>query len=420
VEIAGAGHFATQESMMQGTFENTLNADADMSAAEADVERSVIDRYARAAEEVEPGLCCPNVGYEKALIVNLPQEIVEKDYGCGDPSPHVREGDTVVDLGSGSGKICYMLAQKVGPEGQVIGVDFNDTMLTLARKYQDEMGRRLGHGNIRFVKARIQDMGLDIERAGQWLRDHPVTSMTEMSQYDAECARLRRNEPAVGDDCADVVVSNCVLNLVKPEDKRRLFGDIFRVLKHGGRAVISDIVCDEDPTPRILSDPGLWSGCIAGAFREDRFLEHFEEAGFYGVEILARQERPWQVIDGIEFRSITVRAFKGKDGPCLERNQAVIYRGPWKSVGDDDGHTLRRGKRMAVCDKTFRIFTDPGGPYAEAIIAVRPHVEVSFEAAKTFDCRGAAQRHPRQTKGQDYDETRLNEDGACGGGNACC
>lgn len=397
---------------MQGTLENTRNVGAGMSAAEADVERSVIDRYARAAEEVEPGLCCPNVSYDKALVADLPQEIVEKDYGCADPSPHVREGDTVVDLGSGSGKICYMLAQKVGPEGQVIGIDFNDTMLTLARKYQDEMARRIGHANVRFVKARIQDMALDIERAEQWLKDHPVTSMTEMSQFDAESARLRRDEPAVGDGRADVVVSNCVLNLVKPEDKRRLFGDIFRVLKRGGRAVISDIVCDEDPTRRILNDPGLWSACIAGAFREDRFLEHFEEAGFYGVEILARQERPWQVIDGIEFRSITVRAFKGKDGPCLEGNQAVIYNGPWKSVGDDDGHTLHRGKRMAVCDKTFRIFTNPAGPYAESIIGVRPNVEVPRDVAKTFD--------PGQTKGQDYEETQMNEGGACGSGNACC
>jgi SAM-dependent methyltransferase len=405
---------------MQAISENGSDVHAGMSTAETDVERSVIDRYARAAEEVEPGLCCPNVSYDASLVANLPREIVEKDYGCGDPSPHVQEGETVVDLGSGSGKICYMLAHKVGPEGQVIGVDFNDTMLTLARKYQDEMARRIGHAHVRFVKARIQDMALDIERAEQWLRDHPVTSMTAMSQFDAECARLRRDEPAVGDGCADVVVSNCVLNLVRPEDKQRLFGDIFRVLKRGGRAVISDIVCDEDPTPRIFNDAELWSGCIAGAFREDRFLEHFEEAGFYGVEILARQEQPWQVIDGIEFRSITVRAFKGKDGPCLERNQAVIYKGPWNKVRDDDGHTLHRGKRMAVCDKTFGILTNPEGPYGRDIIAVQPTEEIPLESAGTFDCKSSGVREPRVTKGQDYAETRLSEDSPCCEGEGCC
>ncbi len=405
---------------MESTLEHTSSLQIGRTVSETDVERSVIGRYARAAEKVEPGLCCPKGSYDEALLDKLPQEIIEKDYGCGDPSPHVREGETVVDLGSGSGKICYMLARKVGPQGQVVGVDFNDAMLALARKYQGEMAKRFGHANVRFAKARIQDMALDIERAERWLLDHPVTTMDAMSRFEAECARLRRDEPAVGDGCADVVVSNCVLNLVRPEDKRRLFGDIFRVLRRGGRAVISDIVCDEDPTPRILNEPELWSGCIAGAFREDRFLEHFEQAGFYGVEILARQERPWQVIDGIEFRSVTVRAFKGKDGPCLERNQAVIYQGPWKKVWDDDGHTLRRGERMAVCDKTFGILTDPEGPYGKEIIAVPPVEEVPIGSATPFDCKGSGVRDPRQTKGRDYAETRLSDDSPCCEGEGCC
>jgi len=405
---------------MQSTLDNARNAPAGMGAPETGIERSVIGRYARAAEEVEPGLCCPDVSYDAALMANLPQEIIEKDYGCGDPSPHVREGETVVDLGSGSGKICYMLAQNVGRHGQVIGVDFNDAMLALARKYQDEVSERIGHTNVRFVKPRIQDTALDIERAERWLRDHPITTMDAMSQFDFECARLRMDEPAVGDECADVVVSNCVLNLVRPEDKQRLFGDVSRVLKRGGRAVISDIVCDEDPTPRILNDPGLWSGCIAGAFREGRFLEHFQEAGFYGVQILARQERLWKVIDGVEFRSVTVRAFKGKDGLCPERNHAVIYKGPWKKVRDDDGHTLHRGKRMAACGKTFSILTDPEGPYGTDIIAVSPLEELSIDSARSFDCKGSVFRDPRQAKGRRYAKTRLSEDSPCSGSEDCC
>ncbi len=384
------------------------------------IEGEVLRRYAQAAEEPEAGLCCAAAEYDAALLAKLPREIVEKDYGCGDPSPHVAEGETVIDLGSGSGKICYMLAQKVGPRGQVIGVDFNDVMLALARKYQDEMARRMGWGNVRFVRARIQDMALDSERAERWLREHPITSVAALAEFEAECARLRREWPAVADESADIVVSNCVLNLVRPEDKVRLFGEMFRVLRRGGRAVISDIVCDEDPTPGILNEPRLWSGCIAGAFREDRFLEHFEQAGFYGVEMLARQERPWQVIDGIEFRSMTVRAFKGKEGPCLERNQAVIYRGPWKSVRDDDGHTLRRGERMAVCDKTFRILTNPNGPYSADILPISPRDEVPVEQARPFECKATAIRDPRQTKGGDYSETRTNEDGPCCNGEGCC
>ena len=383
-------------------------------------ERETLRRYAAAAEQVEAGLCCATTEYDSALLAKLPREIIEKDYGCGDPSRHVAEGDTVVDLGSGSGKICYMLAQKVGRAGQVIGVDFNDAMLALARKHQDEMTRRIGYANVRFVKARIQDMALDLERVDRLLGDCPIRAVEGLGEFEAECARWRREEPAVADGCADVAVSNCVLNLVKSGDKQRLFREIHRVLKPGGRAVISDIVCDEDPTPAIMADPKLWSGCIAGAFREDCFLEQFEQAGFYGVEILARQEQPWQVIDGIEFRSITVRAFKGKEGPCLERNQAVIYRGPWRFVRDDDGHALQRGQRMAVCGKTFDIMTDPAGPYAKDIIAVRPRADVALEAAATFECRASAIRHPRETKGPAYNETRPNDEGAGCGDATCC
>ena len=385
-----------------------------------DVERSVVERYAQAAREVQPGLCCPTTRYEGSLLEKLPREIIEKDYGCGDPSPHVRPGESVLDLGSGSGKACYILSQKVGASGRVIGVDMNDAMLALARKYQDEMARRIGYENVRFIKARIQDLALDLEGVDEWLRDHPIAAVDGLTVFEAECDRLRRESPAVASESVDVVVSNCVLNLVRPADKVRLFGEIHRILKRGGRAVISDIVCDENPTPAIVNDPELWSGCIAGAFREDRFLEHFEAAGFHGVEIVARQEKPWQIIDGIEFRSMTVRAYKGKEGPCLERNQAVIYKGPWKSVRDDDGHTLRRGKRMAVCDKTFRILTAPQGLYAGDVIAVPPSADVPLEKAQPFDCHGSAMRHPRQTKGQDYRERKHTSESACCEGGSCC
>ncbi|RMG55296.1 MAG: methyltransferase domain-containing protein [Acidobacteria bacterium] len=383
------------------------------------VEREVLRRYIEGAHQAQPALCCPTQ-YDDRFLRLLPQEIIEKDYGCGDPSAYVSAGETVVDLGSGAGKICYILAQKVGPEGSVIGVDFNDEMLAVARKYLPEMAEKLGYANVRFVKGKIQDLALDLERAEAWLRRHPIRSIEQLSDFEAECERLRREEPLIPDASVDVVVSNCVLNLVRPQDKQKLFSEIFRVLKRGGRAVISDIVCDEDPTPNILADPQLWSGCIAGAFREDEFLEMFERAGFYGIEILARQEEPWQVIDGIEFRSMTVRAFKGKEGPCLERHQAVIYKGPWKVVRDDDGHTYYRGQRMAVCDKTFNILTDPEGPYSRDIIPVPPYEDIPLEEAEPFQCKGTRRRHPRETKGLEYRETILSEGPACDCGPEGC
>ena len=375
-------------------------------------EREVLPRYEKGARQVEGGLCCP-AEYNSQFLDLLPAEIVEKDYGCGDPSVYIFAGETVVDLGSGSGKICYILSQKVGPEGQVIGVDFNDEMLSLSRKYIPEMADKLGYRNVRFVKGKIQNLALDMERAEAWLKAHPSQSAEQQSDFEAECDRLCREEPLIPNASIDAVVSNCVLNLVRTEDKQKLFAEIFRVLKQGGRTIISDIVCDEDPTPTILADPQLWSGCIAGAFREDQLLEMFEQAGFYGIEILSRQDEPWKVIEGIEFRSMTVQAFKGKQGACWERNQAVIYKGSWKFVRDDDGHTYYRGQRMAVCDKTFKILTNPAGPYNQDIVPLLPYAEIPLEQACLFDCKRTGTRHPRETKGMEYRATIINEEEAC-------
>lgn len=382
------------------------------------VEEAVRTRYAAGAEAVQPALCCPTDGYDARYLKLIPQEIIDKDYGCGDPSRHVAPGETVLDLGSGAGKICYILAQKVGPEGSVIGLDFNDAMLDLARKYANEMAEKLGYRNFSFHKARIQDMALDLDAAQRWLEANPPRSVEDLSQFEVYCEEHRRVYPLIASDSVDIIVSNCVLNLVKPAEKKTLFGEMYRALKRGGRAVISDIVCDEDPTPAILNDPELWSGCIAGAFREDSFLAMFEEAGFHGVEILERADTPWHTIDGIEFRSMTVRAYKGKEGPCLERKQAVVYRGPWKQVRDDDGHVYRRGERMAVCDKTFKLLTDPNGPYAGQFIGIESIEGIPLDEAQPFDCRAGATRHPRETKGADYRVTEQGDDPCAGG--ACC
>lgn len=389
----------------------TINQSLNLISNEYDVEHEVRRRYAEGSRQVEIDLCCP-IQYDQKYLDVLPQEIVEKDYGCGDPSIYVNKGETVVDLGSGAGKICYILSQKVGHEGKVIGVDFNDAMLCLARKYKDEMAIRIGYRNVDFIKARIQDLALNLDLAQKWIAAHPIHRIETLSLFESECDRLRKESPAIPSESVDIVVSNCVLNLVRSEDKIRLFQEIYRVLKRGGRAVISDIVCDENPTEEIRNDPKLWSGCIAGALREDSFLKSFENAGFYGVEILQYQTSPWQVIDGVEFRSMTVRAFKGKEGPCLERNHAVIYKGPWKCVTDDDGHTLFRGNRMAVCDKTFSILTDSAGPYSDQVIPVNPHESVPFDEALPFDCKRTTQRHPRETKG-DHKETILSHENPC-------
>lgn len=388
-----------------------------LNQVQGDIEGEVLDRYGQGAQAAEAELCCP-VEYDAASLELLPLEIIEKDYGCGDPSRYVRAGETVLDLGSGAGKICYILSKVVGEQGQVIGVDFNDKMLTLARKYQDEMAEKYGFGNVKFVKGKIQDLALSLDKAQAWLKSNPIGTVEEMAQYDGYCNTLRSEEPMIADDSIDVIVSNCVLNLVRPKDKRQLFEEMYRVVKPGGRVVISDIVCDEPPTEKILNDPELWSGCISGAFLEDEFLEMFAQAGFYGIEILKRQEESWRVIDNVEFRSLTVQAYKGKEGPCLEREQAVVYKGPWKSVCDDDGHTLHRGQRMAFCDKTFKIMTNPSGPYSQDVIGLEPENPIALDEAQEFHCRGSQIRDPRQAKGNKPQQVSAQSDDCCGP--SCC
>lgn len=380
-------------------------------------EDAVATRYAAAAKERESALCCP-VSYDAKLLEILPQEIVEKDYGCGDPSAYVQLGDTVLDLGSGGGKLCYMASQIVGAEGRVIGVDCNQEMLALARKYRKEVAEKLGYANVDFHYGRIQDLRLSLDRFNEGL-DSAAANATERPITVLNLMRsLRKEHPMIADNSVDCVISNCVLNLVNPDDRKQLFREIHRVLKRGGRAAISDIVCDEDVPVEMQEDGQLWSGCISGAWREDLFVKEFARAGFYGIAIDKYQSEPWQVIDGYQFRSITVVAYKGKEGVCLERNQAVIYKGPFLHVKDDDGHIYKRGERTAVCDKTFQILTN--GPYRELFIPVNPIEEIAVEEAGAFDCKTDQFRSPRQTKGLEYRETRVSDASVCDADSGCC
>ncbi len=245
------------------------------------VESIVQERYAEGANERQESLCCP-VQYRPEMLELLPAEIIEKDYGCGDPSRYARRGDTVVDLGSGGGKICYIAAQIVGAEGQVIGIDMTDDMLALAERYREPMAEKLGYSVVEFRKGFIQDVG-----------------------------------EIVAPDSADLVISNCVLNLVAEQDRERLISGVFSALKPGGRVAISDIVSDAVVPAHLKQDPDLWSGCISGAFEKQAFLEAFRTAGFEQVAYDSFEEQPWQSVEAINFHSATAVAVKpGGSGCC--------------------------------------------------------------------------------------------------------
>jgi arsenite methyltransferase len=377
-------------------------------ASESD--QAVRERYAAAARIREAALCCP-VDYPAHYLEAIPEEVSERDYGCGDPSRYVREGETVLDLGSGGGKIAFIASQVVGARGRVIGIDVNEEMLALARSAAPRVAKHVGSANVEFRRGRIEDLALDLDSLDRWLADHPVKDSHGLAALETEQARLRRDIPMVADGSVDIVVSNCVLNLVREDSKKQLIREIQRVLKRGGRIAISDIVSDEVVPGTLKNDPELWSGCISGAFHELELLLELEAAGFYGMKYDKWEAAPFAVVDGIEFRSVTVTAYKGKQGPCEEANQAIVYAGPWKRVEDDDGHVFERGVRNAVCAKTFDIMTR--APYADETVGIEPHRETSSHGREAFDCARTAPRAPRETKKGTPRVTRSSDESGC-------
>lgn len=377
----------------------------------------VRERYSAASQAQEPALCCPVV-YDTRYLEVIPKEVIDRDYGCGDPSPYVRPGDTVVDLGAGGGKLCFIMSQLVGESGKVIGVDVNADMLKLSRTHQSAVADKIGYSNIDFRCGRIQDLAIDLEQLSEEMKqlnsEGPQHVIDMLTLQD----NIRNNRPMIPDNSVDCVVSNCVLNLVHPSDRKQLFTEIFRVLKPGGRAAISDIVSDENVPVEMQNNPKLWSGCISGAWREDLFVDEFSHIGFQGVQIDKRQAEPWQTVEGIEFRSITVLAFKPFSDVCLEKNQAVIYRGPFAKVIDDDGGTYARGVPMAVCEKTFHMLSEQG--LASQFYRLDPRNPVSDEQAQLFDCTVDRRRSPQETKGQQFSLTQISSGDCCGGDNGNC
>src|SRR5881392_1363542 len=167
---------------------NTINAESE-----------VRKRYAAGAKATEARLCCP-VDYNADYLKIIPKEVIERDYGCGDPSKYLREGETVLDLGSGTGKICFIAAQIVGASGKVIGVDMTDEMLEVARRNAPIVAERLGYTNVEFRKGRIQDLALDLELLDRRLKENPITDAASFLAADDLAEELRVKHPLIAGD----------------------------------------------------------------------------------------------------------------------------------------------------------------------------------------------------------------------------
>ena len=278
--------------------------------------------YATAAIRPQKELCCPT-NYNPADLSHIPPEVLDISYGCGSPvtQANIEPGESVLDLGSGGGIDCFIAAKMAGEQGQVIGVDMTDEMLNNANASREIVAKNLGFDNVRFLKGFLEEI--------------PLTG-----------------------ECVDLVTSNCVINL--SAQKEKIFQEIFRVLRTGGRFVISDIVSEKEVPLPMQQNKKLWSECISGAITEAEFFNITRNTGFYGLEIVNRYL--YKEAEGFKFYSITVRGYKYKKSKeCLYKGQYATYRGPFSSVSDDDGHTYPAGISVEVCADTAWKLSNP--PY---------------------------------------------------------
>jgi SAM-dependent methyltransferase len=286
----------------------------------------------KSSQDLKTSACCTLDAMPRHLrphLADLHPEVVARFYGCGSPLPPALQGCTVLDLGCGSGRDCYLLSRLVGESGRVIGVDMTEVQLAVARRHCDWHAERYGYArsNVEFVQAHIEDLAA----AG------------------------------IADNAVDVVVSNCVINL--SADKRRVLAEIFRVLKPGGELYFSDVYADRRIPPALRADPVLLGECLGGALYWEDFRRLMQDLGCPDVRVV--QENPITLDDPevaakigmVAFRSVTVRAFKMPlEDRCEDFGQVAVYKGTLPEhphAFDLDGHHhFETGRPLRVCGNT--------------------------------------------------------------------
>jgi MoaA/NifB/PqqE/SkfB family radical SAM enzyme/SAM-dependent methyltransferase len=290
--------------------------------------------YGQAAETPQAELCCPTK-YDDTAVSHIPQDVLDRFYGCGSPmtSAGIKEGEVVVDLGSGAGIDVFIAAKLVGPAGKAIGIDMTDRMLHVARENQPRVAAALGYDAVEFREGFLEQV--------------PVESKS-----------------------VDLVTSNCVVNL--SPDKPRVFAEMWRVLKDHGRILISDIVSETEVPPHLKVNPQLWGECLVGALTQDELIAALERAGFYGIELLKKTY--WKDVEGAPFFSVTVRGWKfEKTSGCVFKGHRAVYLGPAKAFIDEEGHQFPRNEPYEICTDTAAKLSNP--PYKAMFAILEPGEE---------------------------------------------
>ena len=299
----------------------------------ASVTETVKEYYGRVLQssaDLKTSACClaeTLPAHVAAVLRDVHPEVKERFYGCGSPIPPALGGITVLDLGCGSGRDCYVLSKLVGPEGRVIGLDMTDEQLAVARRHQDHHAQRFGCANTDFRQGYIEDLAA----AG------------------------------IADASVDLVVSNCVLNL--SPDKPCVFAEIFRVLKPGGELYFSDVFADRRIPAPLARDPVLLGECLGGALYLEDFRRLMARAGCLDARVVASAPLALNSPEiaaktgNIRFSSVTVRAFKlDLEDRCEDFGQVATYLGSVPECRHafdlDDHHHFEAGKPMLVCGNT--------------------------------------------------------------------
>lgn len=286
----------------------------------------------QSSADLKTSACCSveTLPLEVRKILNdIHPEVKDRFYGCGSPFPPALKGRTVLDLGSGSGRDVFLMSKLVGEEGRVIGVDMTDEQLAVARKYVAYHTEKFEYKkpNVEFVTGYIEDL---------------------------ESAGIKSNS-------IDLIVSNCVTNL--SPDKRRLFSEIFRVLKPGGELYFSDVFADRRIPEPLTKDPVLLGECLGGAMYKEDFRRLLYKLGCHDFRAITTNpitlNSPEIVhkIGMVNFSSVTFRAFKlDLEDRCEDFGQVACYKGTIPGHAHsfllDDHHHFFTGKPMLVCGNT--------------------------------------------------------------------